>query len=332
MKSGSRARPLVKLSLAALTWIFSMTANAQQLPPLPDTISAQARQMIEMMNAAPATGTPSTDDMRQQISQIQDMIGSVQRQTYEVSVEHTTMAGVPVIIFKPAAGVRSQAILLNLHGGGFMVDSGSQTENIPIAALTGMTVVAVLYRLAPEHPFPAAVDDAVAVYRELLRTTAASDMAIYGTSAGAVLSAQVMVRLRETDTPTPAALGFFSGSADMARDGDSEQFLPKLMGLTLRQTVAPYVGAARDVDPAVSPIYADLSGFPPILVVTSTRDQLLSQSTLFHRALRRAGADADLVVFEAMPHAFWAYILCPESDEAFAIMAKFLMKRLTPSQ
>jgi acetyl esterase/lipase len=305
-----------------------MTAVA--LPPLPDTISPEARQAIDMLNAAGAATPPPTsmEEMRQQIAMIQNMVGAMQRQRYDVTVEHTTMAGVPVIVFKPACGVRSRAVLLNLHGGGFMVDSGSQTENIPLAALTGMTVVAVLYRLSPEHPFPAAVDDAVAVYHELLRTTAARDIAIFGTSAGAVLSTQVMVRLRETKAPLPAVLGFFSGSADVMRTGDSEGFLPKLMGQTLNETLAPYVGETSRESPALSPLFGDLSDFPPTLVLTSTRDQLLSQSVIFHRALRRAGVDADLFVFEALPHAFWAYLLTPETDEAFTIMADFFKKHL----
>lgn len=304
--------------------------TAADLPPLPETISAEARQAIEMLNAAAAVTPPpaSTENMRKQIAQVQDMVGALQRQRYDVSVEHTEIAGVPVIVFTPAGGVRSRAVLLNLHGGGFTVDSGSQTENIPLTALTGMTVIAVLYRLAPEHPFPAAVEDAFSVYRELLRTTSARDIAVFGTSAGAVLSTQLLVRLRDNGTPRPALLGFFSGSADLARTGDSEGFLPKLMGQSLIQAIEPYIGATPNDAPALSPIFGDLSDFPPTLVLTSTRDQLLSQSTLFHRALRRAGVHADLVVFEALPHAFWAYLLAPETDEAFAIMADFFMKHL----
>jgi acetyl esterase/lipase len=310
--------------------MIAMTAFAQNLPPLPETISPEARQAIEMVNAAAAHAKPpsSIEEMRAGISQIQDLVGGMQRQRYQVSVERTVMAGVPVIVYRPAAGATPRGMLLNLHGGGFMVDSGSQTENIPVAALAGMTVVAALYRMAPEHPFPAAVDDAFAVYKEMLRTTPADKLAVYGASAGAVLSAELMVRLHDTHTPLPAAVGFFSGSADMARAGDSEEMLPKLNGQTLAQTIAPYIGATPVATPQLSPLYADLSDFPPTLVMTSTRDPLLSQSTLFHRALRRAHVDADLVVFEAMPHAFWAYLLCPESDEAFEIMADFFKTRL----
>jgi epsilon-lactone hydrolase len=88
--------------------------------------------------------------------------------------------------------------------------------------------------------------------------------------------------------------------------------------------VSGYVGQTSPTDPGLSPLYADLANFPPTLLVSSTRDQLLSQTAIFHRALLKAGVHAQLVVFEALPHAFWAYLLAPESTEAFELMASFL--------
>lgn len=306
-----------------------MSLRIQDLPPYAETISPEARASLEMMAASVDTGPPpSLEATRAFIDMVQNTIGAAQRQRYPVTTEHATIAGVPVVIYKPEAGLRSKAVLLNFHGGGFTVDSGSQTENIPIAALTGMTVVTALYRMAPEHAFPAAVDDAFAVYRDLLKTHDARDIVVYGTSAGAVLSTQLMIRLRNTNTPMPAALGFFSGSADCARGGDSEGFSPQQNGMTLRDQIAPYIGETPANTPELSPIYARLDDFPPTLVLSSTRDLLLSQSVIFHRALRKASVTADLVVFEAMPHAFWAYVVCPESDEAFETMAAFFTERL----
>lgn len=115
-------------------------------------------------------------------------------------------------------------MLINLHGGGFTSDSGSLLESIPIASLTGMQVIAVEYRLAPEFPFPAAVDDSVAVYKELLKTHAPRKIAVYGTSAGASLTTETAVQLGKLGIPLPAASGFFSGYADFARSGDSHAF------------------------------------------------------------------------------------------------------------
>src|SRR5207302_2537606 len=103
----------------------------------------------------------------------------------------------------------------------FNADSGSYSESIPIASYSGIKVVAVLYRLAPEHPFPAGIDDTIAVYKELLKTYKPSRIAIYGTSAGATMTAETAVRLKQLHLPQPAALGIFSTLASFSRMGDS---------------------------------------------------------------------------------------------------------------
>jgi len=121
-------------------------------------------------------------------------------------------------------------VLLNLHGGGFNSDSGSYTESIPIASYTKIKVVAVLTAGA-RVSVPAAVDDSVAVYKELLKTYKPDHIVIYGTSAGAILTGEVAVKLKQLGLPMPAALGIFSGMGDFARDGDS-QAMYALRGLS----------------------------------------------------------------------------------------------------
>ena len=140
-----------------------------------------------------------------------------------MTIANDTVAGVPVRRITPLTvpAANADKVLLDLHGGGFDSDSGSYTETIPIAYYTQIPVVAALYRLAPEHPYPAAVDDAVAVYRELLKTHKPEQIAIYGTSAGAILAGEVASRLKQLSLPEPAALGIFSGIGDFARSGDS---------------------------------------------------------------------------------------------------------------
>ena len=196
-------------------------------------------------------------------------------------------------------------------------------------------MIAVLYRLAPEHPFPAGLDDAVAVYKELLKTYQPGNIGIYGTSAGAILTAEVTAKLKQLHLPLPGATGVFSGLGDFSRLGDSAAIYalngfsghldpPKPGGRELEY----YTGATDPKDPVLSPLYADLSGFPPTLFITSGRDLLLSGTTILHRAYLRAGVDAELVVFEALPHAFWNNPALPESKEADQIMARFLDKHL----
>jgi len=225
-------------------------------------------------------------------------------------------------------------VLLNLHGGGFNSDSGSYTESIPIASYTKIKVVAVLYRLAPEHPFPAAVDDSVAVYKELLKTYKPGHIVIYGTSAGAILTAEVAARLKQLGLPQPAALGIFSGLGDFARNGDSMAFyaLRGLSGHLDPPQSSPhdpdYVAGTDPRDPVLSPIYSDLHGLPPTLFVTSSRDMLLSGTVNLHRAYLNAGVDARLVVYDALTHAFWYDPLLPEAIEANHLMADFFVQQL----
>ena len=252
------------------------------------------------------------------------------RKYYPVNVEETTTAGVRTDIITPIAAADGKRVLINLHGGGFNSDSGSLIEGVPIANLAKIKVVSVYYRLAPENPFPAAVDDVVAVYKELLKTYKPQNIGIFGTSAGAILTAEVAAKLKQLGLPLPAALGIFSGLGDFSRPGDSRQIFT-LNGLPGRmEPVDPnhlpndqYVGKTDRKDPVLSPIFADLHGMPPTLLVTSTRDLLLSDTATLHRALLHAGDDAQLVVFEALPHAFWYHFQLPETKEALELMAKF---------
>jgi epsilon-lactone hydrolase len=225
-------------------------------------------------------------------------------------------------------------VLLNLHGGGFNSDSGSYTESIPIAAYTKIKVIAVLYRLAPEHPFPAAVDDSVTVYKALLKIYQPEHIVIYGTSAGAILTAEVAAKLKQLGLPQPAALGIFSGMGDFARAGDSIAMYG-LRGLAGHLDPPEpgahdpyYVGSTDAKDPVLSPVYGDLHGLPPTLFITSGRDLLLSGTVNLQRAYLHAGVDAQLVVFDALPHAFWYDPRLPEAIEANQLMADFFVKQL----
>ncbi len=130
-----------------------------------------------------------------------------------MKVEETTTAGVNTDIITPldTPAANRDRVLINLHGGGFNSDSGSLIEGVPIANLAKIKVVSVYYRLAPENPFPAAVDDVVAVYKELLKTYKPKKIGIFGTSAGATLTAEVAVEVETSPKlPMPGALGMFS--------------------------------------------------------------------------------------------------------------------------
>jgi len=311
------------------------TAHITRIIPMPTTISPEAQKWLESLSQQ-KIGPPETlEERRTHTDAWRKMDSAEARKLYPVNVEETSMAGVRTDILTPLSGPAGNRVLLNLHGGGFNSDSGSLIEGVPIANLAKIKVVSVYYRLAPENPFPAAVDDVVAVYKELLKSYAPHSIGIFGTSAGAILTGEVAVRLKQLGLPLPAALGIFSGLGDFSRPGDSLQMYT-LNGFPGRlQPLDPdhlpddqYVGKTDRKDPVLSPIFADLHGMPPSLLVTSSRDILLSGTSTLQRALLRAGDDAQLVVFEALPHAFWYHFQLPETKEALELMAKFFDDKL----
>jgi epsilon-lactone hydrolase len=306
------------------------TAHITRVIPMPQTVSPEAQKWLDSLDQQKVGPPESLAERRTRTDVWRKTDSAEARKFYPVNIEETTTAGVRTDIITPLSAPDNKRVLINLHGGGFNSDSGSLIEGVPIANLAKIRVVSVYYRLAPENPFPAAVDDVVAVYKELLKTYKPQSVGIFGTSAGAILTAEVAVKLKQLGQPLPAALGIFSGLGDFSRVGDSRQLFA-LNGLPGRMEPTDpnhlpddqYVGKTDRRDPVLSPLFADLHGMPPTLLVTSTRDILLSDTATLHRALLRAGDDAQLVVFEALPHAFWYHFQLPETKEALELMAKF---------
>lgn len=311
------------------------TAHITRLIPVPTTVSPETQKVLSrQISDVPRPQTLA--ERRSGTDTWQARAGAASKAVYPVDIAKDTIAGVPVLLVTPPeiGPGRKDRVLICVHGGGFNADSGSLTESIPIASLTQTKVVSVLYRLAPEHPFPASVDDAVAVYKELLKTYKPNNIALYGTSAGAILTAETAVRLKQLGLPLPGALGVFSGMGDFSQPGDSIAMYA-LDGLSGHLDPpkpelhdSEYVGATNPKDPVLSPLYADVHGFPPTLFITSGRDILLSGTTILQRHFYESGVHAQLIVFEALPHAFWNDVNLPESREAYKIMANFFDKQL----
>jgi acetyl esterase/lipase len=311
------------------------TAHVTRVIPVPKTISPEAQRSIS--RPGPSGPEPTLAQRRAFTDAFRKGRAEEARKLYPVDIQEKTLGGVRCDLISALGQPASEtgnSVLINVHGGGFNSDSGSLVEGIPIAYLTRIPVVSVYYRLAPEYPFPAAVDDTEAVYKELLKTHKPGQMGLFGTSAGAILTAEVAARLRRDGLPLPAALGVFSGTGDLSQAADSDALFTiwgwsgHLDPPSGHPHATAYVGNTGAKDPVLSPLYADLHGFPPTLFVTSTRDLLLSGTTILHRAFLRAGVDAQLVVFEALPHAFWYDYHLPETKEALDLMAKFFNQKV----
>lgn len=251
---------------------------------------------------------------------------------FEYAAEADCVAGVPVervSVGTPAAGV----VLLHFHGGMYCAGTPEidRVLNAPIARATGIEVVSPDYRLAPEHPFPGAVDDALAVYRSLIER--GNRVAVYGESAGGGLAAASTIAIRDAGLPTPAALGLISPMLDLGGGSDTYRTLapadPDYFDTSALLAPALAYSADTPLDhPLVSPVFADLAGLPQTLIQVGSREVLLGDSTRFARAARSAGADVVLDVLDGGWHNYPIWYGVPEADEAVAAMATFLMEGL----
>jgi acetyl esterase/lipase len=302
-------------------------AHVTRLIPVPHTISPEAQAFL----AQPTPFIPHFNtlaenrafwDLQQQAQ------GEALLKRYPVQITDSVIGGVPVRVISPKiAPDKRDRVLIAIHGGGDVVDSGSLTETIPIASLTHTKVIAVLYRLYPEAKRAEGTEDIVTVYRTLLKTYKPYNIGVYGASAGGALTGGMAVRARQLKLPLPGALGILAAGGDELT-GDSLAMYG-VVGLT-DQIGVPRPEDSRDdrvpdrKDPVVSPLHADLRGFPPTLFLTSTRDLMLSGTVRYHRGFLAAGVDAQLVVFDALPHDFWGVEpWLPESAEANRIIAHF---------
>jgi len=256
-----------------------------------------------------------------------------------VSIVREEIAGVSVYRITPneIADQHSDHLFVYLHGGAYVFGKGdaSVPEAALIAATAGIPALAIDYRMPPAHPFPAAVDDAVAVYRELLASYEPSAIAMGGTSAGSGLALATVHQLLAMQLPVPSAIYAGTPWADLTKTGDTlftnegiDRILVTYEGL-LKGAALLYANGHDLTDPLLSPIYGDFAGFPPTFLVSGTRDLFLSDTVRTHRKLRAAGVDADLHVYEAISHAEYAFVRsAPESDDMYAELAAFLAQHL----
>ena len=221
---------------------------------------------------------------------------------------------------------------LYIHGGAFIYGGGyaAALSAMSIASLTQCRTFSMDYRMPPDHPFPAGLDDAVEAYQTLLARYPPTSIAVYGPSAGAGLAAACLLKARDIGLPMPAACVLHSPQADLTESGDTFETNDKLDMLLRRmpRVVALYAGGHDLRDPYLSPIYADFTkGFPPTLLSSGTRDLFLSNTVLLHRALRHAGIEAELHVFEAMSHGGF-FGKAPEDRELLGEQVRFIDEHL----
>lgn len=252
----------------------------------------------------------------------------------DTGIEETVLEGLRCGDIRPP-WERPGRVVLYLHGGGYVTGSIESYRMlcVPLARALGLRVIVPEYRLAPEHPYPAALEDALSAFRGLLAEGfAASDIVLAGDSAGGGLCLAAALSLRGSGGPTPAAVICLSPWADLSNSGASHASNAKSEALLdtrdLDRWAALYAGGARLEDPYVSPVNGDFRGFPPLLIQVDREEILLDDSWAVAERARAAGVDVVLSVWDGLWHV-WPALgdLIPESGAAFEEMRAFLETR-----
>jgi monoterpene epsilon-lactone hydrolase len=312
--------------------------------PVPDTVSPQLQGAIAGPYRVPNwnANPKSAAEWKELINRLADAGAPARREAREklgVTMEPTVIGGVKAFILTPKEipPENRNRLLVHVHGGGYVYNPGEAgtSEGTLMAAYGGFKVISFDYRMPPDFPYPAAMDDAMAVWREAIKMQNPRNMAIFGTSTGGGMALAMILRAKQEKLPLPAAIAPGTPWSDLTETGDTyktnewlDNVLVSYNGYLVR--AAKLYANGHDLkDPQLSPIYGDFTGFPPAMLTSGTRDLFLSLTVLTHRKLRRAGVEAELQVYEGMSHAQYNFDpYAPETKEVFTEIARFFDKHL----
>jgi epsilon-lactone hydrolase len=282
------------------------------------TMKRHGKRPIDLERLRATTTNPPKMTLAIPIGFKVDQVQSDDGLRFEVADRVTARSGAP------------PAVVLYLHGGGYLFGSPKTHRQVLIAMARAFDspVFGLYYRLAPEHPFPAAVEDAARAYQWLLGRFPNTKLVLAGDSAGAGLALATAIGARDTGQRQPAAIVGFSPYADLAVTGESIEANAKTCAMFtprgVREAAAIYLHGADPRDPRASPLYADLRGLPPMLLFASQHEILRDDTLRLAERARAAGVDVQLVVRDGLPHVWPVFVtLLPEARDAFSIVSKF---------
>ena len=295
--------------------------------------SAAHDAMVEQI-IANGQRTPEQPPSREVLSAMRDAQRGARLPTpADVQLEDQVIGGVPCVAVTRSDG-ETNGTIVYVHGGGYIWMTAHSHVLVAAALVraSGCRCVSVDYRLAPEHPYPAPVEDLVAVYRALLHDGVAADRIVFaGDSAGGGLVIAGLIALRDAGIAMPAAAVSISPWTDLAVTGAAADTAddPIVSGAALRMMASLYLDGADPRSPTASPLYADLHGLPPLLVQVGTRESLLDDAWRIAARAHDAGVDVSLHEFDGVVH-MWVVIgpEIPESLEAFEEAGTFIRRNL----
>jgi epsilon-lactone hydrolase len=289
--------------------------------------SQQLETVIQMVKALVAKEASSVAEMRANFAEAMSAFQAAP----DVTSTQVDAGGVSAEWIIPP-GAEETRVVLYLHGGGYVVGSINTHRDLMarIARAAGARALGIDYRLAPEHPFPAAVEDATAAYRWLVsHGTAPARIAIAGDSAGGGLTLDTLIALRDAGEPLPAAAACLSPWVDLQGIGASmtskaavDPFVQKEMIQFMAQQ---YLGDRDPRTPLAAPLYADLQGLPPLLIQVGTAEVLLDDATRIAERARAAGVEVSLEVWDDMIHVWQLFApILPEGQQAIEHISAFI--------
>ena len=329
----------VSFDLSAGAHVDSLEPPAEPLTPVPSTISEEAQAYYRAWRPRPRGGIDWQDP--EAAARMREFLGKMflrnaerAELNYELERADNPTAEAYWIRGDGQSRDANGSALIYFHGGGYVLGSAKTNVVLPIRVgiASGIPVLTVDYRLAPEHPFPAAVDDALATYRWLLDNGYdAGRIGVFGDSAGGGLTLALALRVRDEGLPQPGALVAISPGADRTGQGDTQDTLDEFdiaIARSSREQQLLYAGDTDLTHPQVSPVYADLSGLGPLLIQVGTRERLLSDAVRLARNARRDGVDVTLDVWEGMWHVWQDHPTIPEATQASNEIGEFFVRHL----
>ena len=356
MKGMGRGSAAVLVVLAAAGVAFAQTPAA--IPPsrpdlryvVPEAISPQAHAIYEKLlpgvkahratRKIPETAADFDANYKEQLARAE--AGSAPMlKALGVSPVEKTMGGVGVVETVPPNYSDDGTVLIRVHGGGFIEGSAHSSAGFDaqMAIATGKRIISVDYTVAPRGNWHTITDQVIAVYKAVLAAGyRPENIGMFGDSAGGNIVPASILKARDQGLPLPAAVVLLSPCVDLHLNGDTETTLghadPALDIPLVLPGLKAYAAPQDWNNPYVSPIYGDFTkGFPPVLLQVGTREMLLSDSVRFYQAVKMAGGDATLDVYEGMTHVFQSYMMgTPEQKAAFAEIVRFWTKHLVPTK
>jgi epsilon-lactone hydrolase len=312
--------------------------------PLPTTTSPKFQAMVAAPYRVPAwnANPKSAAEWKELVAKLAAAGAALQpalREKLGVTMEPTVIAGVKAFILTPKVlpPANQNRLLYHIHGGGYVYAPGEAgtAEATLMAAFGGFKVISVDYRMPPDFPYPAAMDDATAVWKEVVKMQNPRNIAVFGTSTGGGMTLALVLRAKQEGLPIPAAIAPGMPWSDLTEAGDTyktnewiDNVLVSYNGY-ISHSALLYANGRDLKDPQLSPIYGDFQGFPPAILTSGTRDLFLSLTVLTHRKLRQAGVEAELQVYEGMSHAQYLFDAdSPETKETFTEIARFFDRHL----